>query len=484
MALATICPHCHTTFRVASDQLKLRGGIVRCGTCKEVFDGNAALVELDAVSAPAPAAPAAPAASEPTAIDPAPAGPLPVLHNVVQAPADNAAAAIEPVYTLDFDTSLEPAAILSAESTTASSNDASSNADSDTGVRKAAQDRELLVDPFEVLINETYDVPHDAESNPTLSRRFGAPFPALQLEPESERAAVVPAPPVAIEKPPEPPAIPAVVEPAAPLPDPRPVPPPASGDAFAPLLMRASSAAEDRLAPPPSELPSAGPSTMLRAARARTARRAAGAERKAAAVPAAPAVVPAVVPIPVPVAEPAPAPVIEDEPEFVRSSRLREEHGATRRKLLAIGAVALALLLPLQGVWSFRNVLAARYPAARPALAGVCGVLGCKVTLPAQIDSLAVETGELQRLDASTFAFTTLLRNQGELVQSWPHLELALTDASDKTLVRRVFTPVDYLPPGAAAGKGFAGRSEQAVKLVFQLDQIKASGYHLAIFYP
>jgi predicted Zn finger-like uncharacterized protein len=40
MALATQCPHCHTTFRVASDQLKLRGGIVRCGACQSIFDGN------------------------------------------------------------------------------------------------------------------------------------------------------------------------------------------------------------------------------------------------------------------------------------------------------------------------------------------------------------------------------------------------------------------------------------------------------------
>ncbi|UUZ52639.1 zinc-ribbon domain-containing protein [Massilia sp. H-1] len=48
MALATRCPHCKTTFRVASDQLKLRGGIVRCGTCNQVFDGNATLVDLDA----------------------------------------------------------------------------------------------------------------------------------------------------------------------------------------------------------------------------------------------------------------------------------------------------------------------------------------------------------------------------------------------------------------------------------------------------
>ncbi|MGZ8304601.1 MAG: zinc-ribbon domain-containing protein, partial [Telluria sp.] len=48
MALATRCPHCNTIFRVAADQLKLRGGIVRCGACKEVFDGNAMLVDLEA----------------------------------------------------------------------------------------------------------------------------------------------------------------------------------------------------------------------------------------------------------------------------------------------------------------------------------------------------------------------------------------------------------------------------------------------------
>jgi predicted Zn finger-like uncharacterized protein len=56
MALATKCPHCHTVFRVALDQLKLRGGIVRCGACSEIFDGNAALVATSA-AATAPAVP-------------------------------------------------------------------------------------------------------------------------------------------------------------------------------------------------------------------------------------------------------------------------------------------------------------------------------------------------------------------------------------------------------------------------------------------
>ncbi|MEO8598710.1 MAG: DUF3426 domain-containing protein [bacterium] len=44
MALATQCPHCHTTFRVAHDQLKLRAGMVRCGQCRQVFNGIAHLL--------------------------------------------------------------------------------------------------------------------------------------------------------------------------------------------------------------------------------------------------------------------------------------------------------------------------------------------------------------------------------------------------------------------------------------------------------
>ena len=39
MALVTQCPHCHTSFRVANDQLKLHAGVVRCGSCKQTFNG-------------------------------------------------------------------------------------------------------------------------------------------------------------------------------------------------------------------------------------------------------------------------------------------------------------------------------------------------------------------------------------------------------------------------------------------------------------
>ncbi|HEY1327782.1 MAG TPA: DUF3426 domain-containing protein [Casimicrobiaceae bacterium] len=42
----TRCPGCSTIFRVTPEQLALRGGQVRCGHCRTVFDGNAQLISL------------------------------------------------------------------------------------------------------------------------------------------------------------------------------------------------------------------------------------------------------------------------------------------------------------------------------------------------------------------------------------------------------------------------------------------------------
>ena len=59
MTLATSCPRCGTTFRVRSEQLAVRGGMVRCGVCKHVFRALDALRALEAGSQP-PEAPTQP----------------------------------------------------------------------------------------------------------------------------------------------------------------------------------------------------------------------------------------------------------------------------------------------------------------------------------------------------------------------------------------------------------------------------------------
>jgi predicted Zn finger-like uncharacterized protein len=56
MALATKCPKCGAMFRVVADQLKLRGGLVRCGQCRTVFDAIGSLAYVDDATLSAPLA--------------------------------------------------------------------------------------------------------------------------------------------------------------------------------------------------------------------------------------------------------------------------------------------------------------------------------------------------------------------------------------------------------------------------------------------
>ncbi len=173
-----------------------------------------------------------------------------------------------------------------------------------------------------------------------------------------------------------------------------------------------------------------------------------------------------------------------EEPGFLKRDRRRQKYGKAISVAMALGSVALVGALGVQGVTTFRNQLAAAMPPLKPALTAACNALGCKIELPAQIDDLNIEQGELQTLSDTTFSFNTLLRNQSATAQSWPHIELVLDDASDKAVLRRVFTPRDYLGPDVPLDKGFAPHTEQAVKLFFELNQLKASGYHIAVFYP
>jgi hypothetical protein len=94
--------------------------------------------------------------------------------------------------------------------------------------------------------------------------------------------------------------------------------------------------------------------------------------------------------------------------------------------------------------------------------------------------------GELQALPdtRSHFTYITLLRNQGKWLQSWPHIELVLLDNDERIIARRVFSANDYLSTAAERNNGFAPRSEQIVKLNFEIRQLKAAGYRAEVFYP
>ncbi|AQR71238.1 hypothetical protein BZG29_25135 [Janthinobacterium sp. LM6] len=419
MALATKCPHCNTIFRVAADQLKLRGGIVRCGTCREVFDGNAALVD--------------PAAASPFLTSgPGTAAPLSTSY-----PVDNSlpsATDDEPIYSLDFDTSFDPFGILPE---TAQLKD-----DADDG-------EHIELDLDVVLPDEALDhVP------------AAAPL-ATPEETPVETPAELPEPPLP--------------QPMAPFKR-RQVD---DAPAFATYLRdsRREPNLEAAAAPVAATLPAAERVNLDKPVSVR--REPTLADHSFTPLPA-----PSVAPHPADGHEEPVLPPADDEPAFVTLGRRREQSGKALRAAMALGSVALLLLLFLQVMTTFRNPLAAQFPQWKPTLMAVCKLSGCQVDLPAQIEALSIEQGELQTLKEQTFSYVSLLRNQSRSVQAWPSIELILNDANDKPVLRRVIAPRDYLPATIDVSTGFAPRSEQTIKLYFALEQLTASGYHIAIFYP
>lgn len=353
MALATQCPHCHTTFRVAHDQLKLRAGLVRCGSCKQIFNGIENLLRPEDIEQAASASVPQPSA--------------PVIPSPEPASADSVSA--------------EPAA----HPETAHEEKAAE------ATHDAAASENIDADPL--LGMTLIDVTHDEQErtdNETVQPASTADLDALEktlddLERQSWH------------------------------PEPEDVETEAGADA-------------------PDQ------------AEARE----------------------------------------YEEPGFVKQGRRRQRVQRVMRVLTIIGLPLLLLAFLAQGVYIFRNQLAAWFPQTKPVLAQACDLLGCQLGLPAEIDAVAIESSELQAAsaDQSTLGLSILLRNHGTTVQAWPSIELTLNDANDQPIARRVFMPRDYLPASQDMNKGFAPKSEQPIKLYFELTQLKASGYRVYLFYP
>ena len=71
----TQCPHCQTTFRIAEAHLKAAKGMVRCGSCQQIFDATAHLssgVPNEPPPTPSKPRPSPPPAAQPTRKRPEP----------------------------------------------------------------------------------------------------------------------------------------------------------------------------------------------------------------------------------------------------------------------------------------------------------------------------------------------------------------------------------------------------------------------------
>jgi predicted Zn finger-like uncharacterized protein len=158
----------------------------------------------------------------------------------------------------------------------------------------------------------------------------------------------------------------------------------------------------------------------------------------------------------------------------------------TARWPFVVAAVLLTLALAGQAAFRFRSEIAVTTPALRPALEALSHAFDTDVPLPRHVELVSIEASDLQSDPArgNLLVLNATLRNRAGYGLAYPSLELSLTDTQDVAIVRRVFTPTEYLPAGTRADQPFAAKSDLAVRLWIEVLDVSAAGYRLYVFYP
>ena len=195
-----------------------------------------------------------------------------------------------------------------------------------------------------------------------------------------------------------------------------------------------------------------------------------------------------------PVAPPDPvwhhSPMEEAAPEaaqplsFVRQAQRRAFwRRAPVRVVLWLSVGLLLVGLAVQWLWQAHDQLAARLPATRGVLERICAPLGCRVSDWQAPDVVHIDSSALLRRSPGRYVFDLVLKNNSPWPVALPAIELTLTDAMDRVLVRRVLPPSAWSPGGAV----LSGAAEQPVRLELALPAAEAqvmTGYRALLFYP
>jgi predicted Zn finger-like uncharacterized protein len=160
-----------------------------------------------------------------------------------------------------------------------------------------------------------------------------------------------------------------------------------------------------------------------------------------------------------------------------------------RRTVALAGAIVVLILMIIgQAIYHFRDTIAARWPQTRPALVGLCSAAGCAIRplRDSAMSHLSIEASDLQADPAhrGLLILTATLRNRAGWAVAYPYLELTLTDAQDRVVVRRALAPADYAGGTVDPSAGIAANGEIALKVFIDASATAQAGYRLYMFYP
>ena len=153
-----------------------------------------------------------------------------------------------------------------------------------------------------------------------------------------------------------------------------------------------------------------------------------------------------------------------------------------------IAMILLVLLLAAQAAYHFRDSIVTFWPVARPTFEQVCELAGCAIRplRDSAMSYLSIDASDLQADPAhrGLLILTATVRNRAGWPLAYPHLELTLTDAQDRVVVRRVLAPADYAGGTTDLRRGIGANGEVQLKVFIDASATSQAGYRLYMFYP
>ncbi|MFM9835668.1 MAG: zinc-ribbon and DUF3426 domain-containing protein [Methylophilaceae bacterium] len=167
-----------------------------------------------------------------------------------------------------------------------------------------------------------------------------------------------------------------------------------------------------------------------------------------------------------------------DEPKFSR--------GKSKLSIwLSLFCLLLILIAGLQSVYFMRTKIAAEYPQFKPLLVQTCAYLNCQISLPKDLNLLVIDDSDMQENDnyQGVINFSSVLMNNASFAQTYPNIELTLTNADDQPVLRKLIKPAEYLHNKPDLKAGIDAHEEIHIKLAIHASNLPVAGYRVLLVY-
>ncbi len=173
-------------------------------------------------------------------------------------------------------------------------------------------------------------------------------------------------------------------------------------------------------------------------------------------------------------------------PGFLNPASRRASPRPISPAWLVVAIVVALAALVLQVIFHERDFLAARQPALMPILSSLCRPVGCEMTAPRQIASIAIDGASFSHEpEGDGYRLYFSLRNAAPMALKMPAVELTLLDTQERPVLRRVLLPGDF---GAPAVLPPHAERTASLRLLLSGAEVATlsplAGYHVDPFYP